>query len=596
MHGLVPLVVAVPMLGAALLVATGDRLPRPAPDVVAIAAAAATTVLCALLAYGARHHDLVYWFGGWRPAHGVALGIDFDVDLASAAVATLAALLATASLVFSWRYFEEVGVLFHALMLVFLAAMVGFALSGDLFNIFVFLELMTVVAIALTAYGDEPGPLQGALNFAVVNGIAAFFVLTGIALVYARTGALNLEQIGRSLEHRHPDGLVVVAFALLVCGLLTKAGIVPFHFWLSDAYAVAPAPVCAIFAGVMSDLGLHAVTRIYWSGFAGALASHTDALRAVLVTLGAVTALLGGAMAFLQRDLKRMIAFVTVSQLGVGLVGVGLLTVRSLGGSTLVLLSGGLVRAAVLLAVGLVISVTGVGDELRGRGVGRRLPLTGIVFTVGALALTGLPPLGNHAGRALVETGTPEAYGWVPVVLTVASILASGALLRAAGRVFLGWGGTTDPALGPQHASAEEDEPRERPRSPVLLAPAAALLVLGVGLSVWPGAGDRAVTAAARIVDHRAHAAEVLAGRRPAPQPSAHVSSFGAGSILDGVASAAGAGGLALLTLRRRRVSDLPGLRVGALKAVHSGVVGDYVAWLVFGFALLGGLFAFLLR
>src|SRR5439155_910511 len=123
MHGLVPLVVAVPMLAAALLVATGDRFPRPAPDVVAIAAAA---------------------------------------------------------------------------------------------------------AIALTAYGDEPGPLQGALNFAVVNGIAAFFVLTGIALVYARTGALNLEQIGRSLEHRRPDGLVVVAFALLVCGLLTKAGIVPF--------------------------------------------------------------------------------------------------------------------------------------------------------------------------------------------------------------------------------------------------------------------------------------------------------------------------------------------------------------------------------
>src|SRR5205085_11144771 len=106
--------------GAALLVETGAHLPRPAPAVDAIAAAVTTTALCALLAYGARDHDLVYWFGGWRPAHGVALGIDFDVDLASAAIATLAALLATASLVFSWRYFDEVGVLFHALILVFL--------------------------------------------------------------------------------------------------------------------------------------------------------------------------------------------------------------------------------------------------------------------------------------------------------------------------------------------------------------------------------------------------------------------------------------------------------------------------------------------
>jgi multicomponent Na+:H+ antiporter subunit D len=315
----------------------------------------------------------------------------------------------------------------------------------------------------------------------------------------------------------------------------------------------------------------------------------------VLVALGSLTALLGGTMAFLQRDLKRMIAFVTISQLGVGLVGFGLLTARALGGGTLVILSGGLVRAAVLLAVGLVVSVTGIGDELRGRGVGRRLPLTGVVFTLGALALTGLAPLGNHAGRALVEAGTPAGYGWVPVVLTAASILASGALLRAAGRVFLGWGASDDPVLGPQHASADEDEPNERPRTPVLLAPAALLLVLGVALSTYPSAGDRAASAALRVTDRRAHAAEVLEGR-PSPHPEARVSAWGAGSIGGGVASAAGAAGLALLTLRRRRVSDLPGLRVGPLKAVHSGVVGDYVAWLVVGVAVIGGLFAFLLR
>jgi multicomponent Na+:H+ antiporter subunit D len=596
MHSLVPLVVAVPLLAAAVLAALGRHVPRPGPDVVAIATAAATSVLCLLLAYAARDHDLVYWFGGWRPAHGIALGIDFDVDFASACVAALASVVTTASLVFSWRYFDEVGVLFHALVLVFLGGMTGFALSGDLFNLFVFLELISVVAVALTAYGDEPGPLQGALSFAVLNGIGAFFVLMGIGLVYARTGALNLEQVGRALEQRRPDGLVVVAFALIVCGFLTKAGIVPFYFWLSDAYAVAPAPVCAIFAGVMSDLGLHAAGRVYWSGFAGALASHEAGLRAVLVALGCASALLGGAMAFLQRDLKRMIAFVTVSQLGVGLVGIGLLNAVALGGSTLVVLSGGLLRAAALLAVGLVISVTGVGDELRGRGLGRRLPFAGIVVTLAAIGLTGLPPFGTHAGRALVESGAPRGYGWLPVVLTVASILTSAALLRAAGRVFLGWGASSDPVLGPQHVSAEDEEPRQRPRSPVLLVPAAVLLLLGFGLSLYPGASDHVTSAAARVVDHRAHAAEVLAG---GPLTTIRVDSntFGATSVVSGIVSAVGAVALALLTLRLRRVSDLPGLLVvRPLKALHSGVVGDYVAWLVFGVALVGALFAFLLR
>src|ERR1043166_7482990 len=186
----------------------------------------------------------------------------------------------TAALVQSIDYFEdEVPPHYFVLMLVFLAAMVGFALSSDLFNMFVFFELMSTAAFALTGYRvEQRAVLQGAINFAVVNGLAAFFRLGGIALVYGRTGALNLAQIGQVLSRHSADGLVVVAFAMIVVGLLTKAGAVPFHFWLSDAYAVAPAPVCILFAGVMSDLGLHAVGRVYWVAFSGALGGHAAAV------------------------------------------------------------------------------------------------------------------------------------------------------------------------------------------------------------------------------------------------------------------------------------------------------------------------------
>src|SRR5207249_7117947 len=143
MSVLVPLTVAVPLLTAAALTATGRFLGRRADDLAGIAAAAATTVISTLLVVRSLDHDLVYWFGGWHPRGGLALGIAFDVDPLSAALAALAGALMTASFVFAWRYFDEVGTLFHVLMLVFLAALCGFALSGDLFNMFVFFELMS---------------------------------------------------------------------------------------------------------------------------------------------------------------------------------------------------------------------------------------------------------------------------------------------------------------------------------------------------------------------------------------------------------------------------------------------------------------------
>ena len=144
--------------------------------------------------------SIVYWFGDWPPRGSVVLGVGFVIDPIGAGMATACAALVTAAFVFTWRYFDAVGVLFHSLVLVFLAAICGFCLSGDLFNMFVYFELMSVAAYALTGYkAEEPGPLQGALNFAVTNSVGALIILSGIALLYARTGALNLAAIGRGI-------------------------------------------------------------------------------------------------------------------------------------------------------------------------------------------------------------------------------------------------------------------------------------------------------------------------------------------------------------------------------------------------------------
>ena len=604
MDVLVPLPVAIPLLSAALVTAIGHWCGRRFDDLIAIAATAATLVISLLLVFRSNDHDLVYWFGGWKPRDGVALGISFIVDPGSAAVATLVSTLALAALVFSWRYFDEVGKLFPVLMLVFVGAMCGFALAGDLFNLFVWFELMSVVAYALTGYGVEhAGPLEGAINFAVTNTVGSFCILFGIGFLYARTGALNLDQIGQALVGQHADGLVIVAFTLLVGGFMTKAGAVPFHFWLSDAYAVAPLPVCILLAGVMSDLGLHAIGRIYWTVFSGTLSAGD--IRPVLVGFGLVTAIVGGFMCFLQRDLKRMLAFATISNIGAVLVGIGLLTRSGLAGSIVYLNTNGLLRGAAFVAVGILVRRFKSGDELELRGRGRRAPLAGLVFVAAALGLALLPPFGPFLANALVvDSANALGYGWVPPLLALAAVLSAGTILRAAGRIFGGFGEAEDPLFShePEESEDEPDDTR-RVSPPLLWIPAAALAVAGLALAFVPELAGHALRDAGRVLDRSAHAREVLSGVSPPPEatppysPSATAYAYGIASTVGALAFAAfGLYRRRLPVAVRRQAARLADPPVAALKELHSGVVGDYVAWLTAGIALLGGLVAVIVR
>ncbi len=205
MHKLLPLPVVLPLLVAAVISALNPlfRRRRRALDAIAIGTAAAVAVVLGILMAGSAHGDAVYWFAGFRPRHGVVIGIDFTASPLAAGLGCLAAVLVTAAMLFSWQYFERVSTYYHALMLAFLAGMAGFCLTGDIFDMFVWFELMGVAAYALTAYRpEERGSLQGALNFAITNSVGSYLALSGIAVLYGRTGALNMAQIGRALGHR----------------------------------------------------------------------------------------------------------------------------------------------------------------------------------------------------------------------------------------------------------------------------------------------------------------------------------------------------------------------------------------------------------
>jgi multicomponent Na+:H+ antiporter subunit D len=592
----IPLVVTVPVLGAATLVVVGHALPRRASDVVGIAAAGTSVVLAAILLARVGGGASVYWFGGWTPRAGsFPLGISFAVDTFGASLALFALLLVLAALVYSWRYMEETHHLYEVLMLLFGGAMAGFALSGDLFNMFVLFELMSVAAFALAAYNvEETTAIQGAFNFAVTNTLGALFVLTGIALVYGRTGSLNLAEIGRRLEGdgRH-DGLVIVAFALIVCGFLVKAAIVPFHFWLADAYAIAPAPVCLLFAAAMSDLGIYGIARVYWIAFDGALGPFQDPLRDVLLGVGAVTAVLGAVMAVLQRHLKRLLAYATISDLGCFLIGVALLTPDGLAGTGSWVLAHGLAKGSLFLAGGILLVTKGSIDELVLHGKGRDRRWSALAWGAAALALAGPPFLGTWQGHALVDdAATHLGRSWVPVVLAAVTIVSTAAIVRAGLRVFLGLGPRRDSLLSPEpdEAPPDQDEP---PSLAIMQAVAVTLAVASLALGAVTRLGADAKDAAHRFTDGDAYRALVLDHTPLPPAPAEHwVTSTQ--SVVWGVVCLAGSFALALGLLHRSRV--VPAAIFRPLKAVHSGHVGDYVAWLTFGTAVIGGAFALALH
>ena len=601
MDALPVLPVAVPLLVAAALIGLAPVVPRRAADAAAVATAAVVTVCCLALLAAAHEGTVVYWFGGWTPRDGIALGVAFAVDPVGAAMATLAGVLATAALTFSWRIFEAVRTLHHGLMLVFVAGIVGFCLSGDLFNMFVFYELFSVAAYALAGYQTtDPGPVRGALNFAITNSVGAILVLAGIALLYGRTGALNLAQLGQSLAGGPADGLVVVAFLLLMTGFFVKAAVVPFHFWLADAYALAPTVVGVLFAGVVSELGLYAVARVYWTVFSGPL-EGIEGLRGVMLAGAVATALVGGVMCVLQRHLARMLAYATVSHVGLTLAGFALLGPAGTGGAVLYLVADGLVKGALFISVGIVEHHLRDVDELRLAGRGRHLPWTAGLLVAGALGLAGVPPFGTFLGKALLEEAALEAgRPWLVGLFVAVAALTSAALLRATGRVFLG--------LGPGGAAARRRPPDEAARRhphahPTQVAPAVALLAGAVALGLWPGLTAAAEEAAGRFTDRPAYAAAVLSGAAP-EAPAAHPAVHLAAPALWAAVSALVGLALALAALRpdrlpagpRDRLARAAGPAVAALRRLHDVQIGDSVTWLVVGMAGFGALLALVTR
>ena len=568
-----PLPVVLPLTLAAVLLASSKVLPRRAPDVASILMALVSVALCATMARHALDQPLIYWFGGWAPRDGQAIGISFVIDAAGAGLAAFIGLLFAAALVFAWGFFEEVHAHFHVLMMLFMAGMTGFCLTHDLFNLFVWFEVMSVAAFALTGYTLRSSALDGALNFTIVTTIGSYLLLGGIGLLYSQTGALDFAAIERGVAAAPDNAVVTAAFALLATGLLIKAAQVPFHFWLADAHTVAPSAVSVIFSGAMVSIGLFGLARLTWSVFAPA-AQVLRVEHALLLGIGVASAAIGGVMALMQRHIKRLLAFSTISHVGIMLVALALPGEQALSGMLLYLGGHGMVKGALFMIAGILLAMCGGIDELGLRGRGRGIWPAGVAMGFGGLLLAGLPlGLMDRGMSALEAASWQSGQGWVLPGLIVGAACTGAAVLRVTGRVFAGLG----PVPGDEERSPSEQE-QEKANRPfwLMLLPALGLLALALGAASW---FDGFVRQAASQMMH----ADLAAGLAPAsgtgwlPFVTVPLAIIIAGFELtrDRIPAP-------LVHAADRMLQPV----LDGLDRLHSGLVGDYVVWLLAGLSL----------
>lgn len=591
-----------PLVGAALMACLRKWLNRAVADSLGILLAGLTLVISCVLLMRVVHGPIMYWFGNWHPRGSIVLGIGFLADPISVGLTVLAATLTFLGLVFSWRLVDSGSDHFQPLMLIFLGAMCGFSLTVDIFNLFVFFELMSTAAFALCGLKvQEPAPLQGSFNFAVTNTIAAFLVLTGIGLLYAVTGALNMAQIGLHLGTRH-DPLVLFAFTLLSCGFFIKAAIVPFHFWLPDAHAVAPTPVCVLFSGLMVQLGLFAVARLRFIVFGRTFVDHEGSLQAIFFVLGVLTILIGGLMCYAEHHLKRMLAFSTICHVGIMLLALALGGPLAFAALLVYLIGHAFVKGGLFLTSGIVLHrLRAIGERSLFRK-GRDLRWTALLWFLGAVGLAAAPPFLVMVGEAGISKAAEESgRSWISWVCLLGGVLTSAAVLRVGVHTFLGWGTEpiTDEAadVGELPETASEDQRifwYQYTPAAICIAIPFILIVSPLWLGILQHAS--AVFSQQSAMLHLVYTGGTLDKGAPAWSRAL------GDSAIRGVAALLLAALLAGTSVFRSRLRR--SFRIGAylesglhpLRVLQSGHPGDYVLWLTIGLATVGASTLLLLR
>jgi multicomponent Na+:H+ antiporter subunit D len=435
-----PVFIAIPLVTAFVLPIFG----RKGKDAATILANLAT-ILLLVLAIATIGQSAVYEVGKWS----IPLGINLVLDGLSSLLLLTVSVISAASMLFSTRYMEQYTAKskYLSLFMLMVAGMNGLVLSGDIFNLFVFLEIASLASYALVGFGCEHEELEASFKYMVLGSIASTFILFAIALVYGNTGALNMAYISKAIQGSGLNSGLGFALCLFIVGFGLKAALVPFHAWLPDAHPSAPAPISAMLSGVLiKTLGVYALVRIIFNVF-----GISVPISWVLIVLGILSMIVGVFLAVGQWDFKRLLAYHSISQMGYVMLGIGLgALILARGGNitwaSLAILGGlfhlvnhAVFKSLLFLTSGSVQMATGTRYLKELGGLADRMPITRATCTVASASIAGIPPFNGFWSKLILVVAAVQAGFWgIAAVTVLVSLVTLISFLKVQRYVFLG--------------------------------------------------------------------------------------------------------------------------------------------------------------
>lgn len=433
-------------LGAFISSLVGRRNAKVRNTVVFLAMLVSLVLILALIKPVLLEGQVInYWLGNWEPVEGWAIGNSLEVDALSLFFALIVVVAVFVSGVYSFFYMshDDSLVNYYTLFLMLSGSVLGLVLSGDLFNMFVMIEIMTFTAVALTAFRNHyEGALEGAFKYLVVGSLGSTSVLIGIALIYSQLHTLNLAQIA-SLLPTASSPVILIAFAFLFVGFGSKAFLFPFHPLAADAHAVAPASISLMISGVLTKCGVYGIIRLCYC-----LYQNMDQpfVQYFVTGVGVISMFVCVTMAFNQHNFKRLLAFHSISQVGYVITVIGLGSALGMSAGLFHAMNHTIFKGLLFLTAGAVQHATGSLDLDELGGLSKKMPGTCALFLIGAASISGLPPFNGFASKWMIYQATFQKAGEtgnfffvvVCVAALITSVLTLASFIKVAQSVFFG--------------------------------------------------------------------------------------------------------------------------------------------------------------
>lgn len=434
-----PVLLLLPLLfGAVIAVLAGMWRAAAAQAVAVTATATAFSVAVVSVIHVVQHGPVNHELGGWPPP----IGIEYILDPLSAYLVLIVTFIGLLISIYPVSAAFDVtpprGSPLYPLVLLLLAGLVGVILSGDLFHLFVFLEIYAISTYALVSLGGQRA-VFASFRYLLLGTLGSGLYLLGVGFVYFSTGTLNMADAAARLPAIADSPTALAALGLIVLGLALKMALFPLHIWLPDAHSYSPPGVAALLAAVQVKAGAYALIRILYDVFQPSfLGSGGLPVGLALTWFGAAGIVVGSILAIRQTDIKRMLAYSTVAQLGYIGIGIGLGTPLALVGALLHVLNHALMKSGLFLVAGGIIQRTGLKTISRFAGLGAKMPWTMAGFAVVAASMVGIPPTAGFFSKFYLVWATVEHGSWViAIVIVGSSVLTLAYFVRLFEQIFV---------------------------------------------------------------------------------------------------------------------------------------------------------------